>query len=249
MTAFFLAVDTSGETGSVALAQQSGPETMRPLGERPLPGRAHSVMLLPAIAGLLQEHSLTLASVDAFAVVRGPGSFTGLRVGLSAVKGLAEVTGKPVLALSRLAVLASMRPEVPLVHAVFNAGRGEFYHGVYRDAGRECVRESVETADALRAALLTARPSAKTPESGTPWLLAGPTAANALTTLLRDQVPLLGGILALRPTAQDAFPLALWCWREKRFADVATLDANYLRRSDAELFSLPHLAAAHPQAR
>ena len=89
-------------------------------------------------------------------MVAGPGSFTGLRVGLSAVKAMAEVTGKPILTLSRLAILASMAARLPssergvgAVHVVLDAGRGEFYLGVYRDAGKTRVAESFETLAAL----------------------------------------------------------------------------------------------------
>lgn len=225
----WMAVDTSAETGSVALAHGESSGQIKMLGSVDLPARTFSVRLIPAISELLQSNHIALAELDGFAVVRGPGSFTGLRVGLSAVKGLAEATGKPVIALSRLAVMASMQPQAPLVHGVLDAGRGEFYSGVYRDAGWECVRESLETADSLRAALQ------HSVQCGGCIVAEGSVA---------DAHEGWGQIARVHSTAADVFPLLRRCWQQQGFADVATLDANYLRRSDAELFARPQTPAA-----
>jgi len=228
-----LAIDTAGSTGSVVLAQTDSGGSLTAVGAVDLPGRTFSARLMPAIAELLQQQQLTLSAVDGFVAVRGPGSFTGLRVGLSAVKGLAEATGKPVIALSRLAVMASMLPAASVVHAVLDAGRGEFYYGVYRDAGWDCVHESLETAETLHAALTAVEPDA---------LLA---VESALATVLQD----IGSMTVVDPTAAATLPLALRCWQQKQFADIAQLDANYLRRSDAELFAKPKLKILPTQAR
>ena len=230
----WLAVDTAGETGSVALAQGESDGQIKVLGSLDLPRRTFSVRLIPAISDLLQQNRIALADIDGFAVVRGPGSFTGLRVGLSAVKAMAEATGKPVIALSRLAVMASLQSQAPLVHCVLDAGRGEYYSGVYRDAGWECVRESLETATTLRAALQSSSNAG---------------GCIAVENSVADALAEWGTITRIQTTAADVFPLVWRCWQQQCFADVVTLDANYLRSSDAELFARPQAPAASASSR
>jgi tRNA threonylcarbamoyladenosine biosynthesis protein TsaB len=228
-----LVVDTAGPTGGVLLAQgnerrdggSSVESEMEILGVTDLHPRLFSGELIPAIAELLRTNERRLADVDAFAVVSGPGSFTGLRVGLSAVKAMAEATGKPMLTLSRLAIMASMTVQPANedagaeVHVVLDAGRGELYHGIYRDAGKTCVSESFETVDAL---------TARIQERPGQVVISESTVKSALPTIadsrLRELPP---------PTVRDALPLAVEEWRNGRFHDPATVDANYLRRSDA----------------
>lgn len=219
---WLLAIDTAGTTGSAALAETDAEGVLKVLGEISLPGRTYSARLIPATDTLLRKAKITLAALDALVVVCGPGSFTGLRVGLSAIKGLAEVTQKPVIALSRFAVMAAMRSKQEVVHAILDAGRGEFYYGVYRDAGTTCVQESLETMDTLRIALQNT--------------------VGARIVAEKSIAPLFlsfGAIAAECPHAADAFPLALYFLQQKQFVDVVQLDANYLRRSDAELFARP----------
>lgn len=232
-----LAVDTAGSTGGVLLARQGAESpdrlaeqrSIQILGARDLPPRAFSAQLIPAIAELLQSSQLLLADLDALVVVSGPGSFTGLRVGLSAVKAMAEATGKAIIALSRLAVLASMAatlssPESAdaLVHAVLDAGRGEFYHGIYRDSGKICVAESLQTLDGLTAAIHNPSDIVLVSEPAVHRALA---AINGIDGMDVRELP--------PPAVQDALPLAAAAWQAGDFRNPATLDANYLRRSDA----------------
>ena len=84
-----LATDTSGEHGSIALVRCAA-NTSSTLQVVPLEGGTFSAQLVPQIAELLAKHGLSKADLDAFAVATGPGSFTGLRVGLAAIKALAE---------------------------------------------------------------------------------------------------------------------------------------------------------------
>src|ERR1035441_10071585 len=91
----FLAVDTSGRNGSVALAR-GGRSVLDVLDVVRLDGGAFSAQLVPQIAFLLEKHKYTKSDLGAFVVASGPGSFTGLRVGLAAIKALGEALQKPI---------------------------------------------------------------------------------------------------------------------------------------------------------
>jgi tRNA threonylcarbamoyladenosine biosynthesis protein TsaB len=245
-----LVVDTAGPTGGVLLAHidlsddRSGftDQAIEILGVKDLHPRAFSTELIPAIAELLQANQRRLADVDAFGVVSGPGSFTGLRVGLSTVKAMAEATGKPILTLSRLALVASTAARLPVsgpanapVHVVLDAGRGEFYHGVYRDAGKTRVAESFETLDVLAEGI-----------RNQPGLVV--VSEPAVSDLLRS---IAGSKLReiSAPTVRDSLPLALAAWQSGIFEDPACIDANYLRRSDAVVVSKLSGATQRAQSR
>src|SRR5579872_1699447 len=102
-----LAVDTSGKHGSIALARCGPDEACDVIEVAPLLGGTFSAELVPEIAALLGRHRFGKSDIGGFAVVSGPGSFTGLRIGLAVVKALAEVLVKPIAAVSLLEVLAS----------------------------------------------------------------------------------------------------------------------------------------------
>lgn len=121
-------LDTSTGVYSMALADGS-----RILAEESgVAGPSSAARLAPTIVGMFDAAGLTPADLDGFAVTVGPGAFTGLRVGISLVKGLAYATGKPVAPLSSLALLAmnashSALPVCPL----FDARKGEVYGALY----------------------------------------------------------------------------------------------------------------------
>jgi tRNA threonylcarbamoyladenosine biosynthesis protein TsaB len=127
-----LAVDTSSPRGSLAVA---GPEGV--LAEaRLVTADGHSRWLLPAVAALLQGLGLEAGGLDLFAVTTGPGSFTGLRVGLGSVQGLALASGRPCVGVPTLDVLAaSAAGSSGTIVALIDAFRGEVYSGVYDAAG------------------------------------------------------------------------------------------------------------------
>ena len=128
-----LAVDTSSPRGSLAVA---GPEGV--LAEaRVVTAEGHSRWLLPAVSALLQGLGLDAGGLDAFAVTTGPGSFTGVRVGLGSVQGLALASGRHCVGLSTLDVLAaSAAGSSGTIVALVDAFRGEVYSGAYDAAGR-----------------------------------------------------------------------------------------------------------------
>jgi|SRR5450755_538381 tRNA threonylcarbamoyladenosine biosynthesis protein TsaB len=126
-----LAADTSGKHGTIALTR-CGPDGGCDLIEVvPLEGGTFSAQLVPQIAALLSKHGFSKTDIGAFAVVSGPGSFTGVRVGLAAIKALAEVLEKPIAAVSLLEAVAVSGGAPGRVTAVLDAGRGEVYAGEY----------------------------------------------------------------------------------------------------------------------
>ena len=127
-----LAVDTTTTFESVAVVREG---TL--LGEVRLPATGtHSRRVMPAVDFLLAEVGLSALQLDGFAVTAGPGSFTGLRVGLSTVQGLALATGRPCYAACTLDVLACrIEGAAPQRVALMDAFRGEVYAARY-DARR-----------------------------------------------------------------------------------------------------------------
>src|SRR5881394_458830 len=96
-----LAVDTSGRDGSLALVRVNG-DTAEVIQEVTLAGGSFSAQLVPQTAALFEKHRYSKADLAGFAVASGPGSFTGLRVGLAAIKAMAEILRKPIAAVSLL---------------------------------------------------------------------------------------------------------------------------------------------------
>ncbi|MDX9709637.1 MAG: tRNA (adenosine(37)-N6)-threonylcarbamoyltransferase complex dimerization subunit type 1 TsaB [Trichloromonas sp.] len=132
MSERLLLVDTATPAGSVAVCQGE-----KLLGEIVLSGPAnHTDHLLGTIDELLRGAGLALDDMDGFAVVLGPGSFTGLRVGVATVKGLALAAGKPVVGVSSLAALAWRLPFAALpVCPLLDARKGEVYAALYQWTG------------------------------------------------------------------------------------------------------------------
>jgi tRNA threonylcarbamoyladenosine biosynthesis protein TsaB len=122
-----LAVDTTTARGSVALTfgnDRAGSVCVSSAA-------GHSRWILEAISMLLRSFGGSLQDLDALAVTVGPGSFTGLRVGMATVQGLALGAGRPVVGLSSLDVLASLAPESAPVVALVDAWREEVYAAAY----------------------------------------------------------------------------------------------------------------------
>lgn len=212
-----LMIQTAGAEGSVALGDADAAETI--VATEMLPGRTSSERLVPAVRRLMAASGWKLSELAAVVVVHGPGSFTGVRVGVSAAKGLSEAGSVPLIAVSRLALLAGSVGDVgQTVHAVLDAGRGEFYYGEY--VGRSCVREVLLSAQDVIVA-----------------------ASDALVvvceTRVAESLAELRPRLVEEPSAGDALPFAVARVASGEFDDAATLDANYLRRTDAEIFAKP----------
>jgi tRNA threonylcarbamoyladenosine biosynthesis protein TsaB len=126
-----LSLDSSDRNGSIALARCGPGELCDVLGMVQLAGGTFSAQLVPQIRALLTQYGFSKERIDGFAVVSGPGSFTGLRIGLAAVKALAEVLEKPIAAVSLLHAVAQAGNAGGRVMAALDAGRTEVYAGEY----------------------------------------------------------------------------------------------------------------------
>jgi len=215
-----LSIDTTSEFGSIALVQ-GGEVVWESLMHAP---EGFGQMLFGRIAAALESAGWPLGWIDCLAAASGPGSFTGVRVGLAAVKGLAEALGKPAVAVSNLEAVA-WHGTAAMRAAVIDARRGQIYGAVY-DAGLNVVSPEVVAAfpEWLRALpagdvqLLSTDPgSFRAALAGTRFEQAG------IGTAPRALAGAIGHIAGARLEAG-------------RGADPASLDANYVRRSDAELF-------------
>jgi tRNA threonylcarbamoyladenosine biosynthesis protein TsaB len=149
-----LALDTTTRAGSVALVDENGIVEERP-GD---PSRTHAQRLPAEVLAVLETHGVTLSAIDVFAVAAGPGSFTGLRIGLATIQGLAFVTGRPIVGISALEALAQVASrEVAagaLVAAWMDAQRREVFSALYQvtsaglfDPGRLIELESAGVGD------------------------------------------------------------------------------------------------------
>ena len=150
-----LAIDTSTETASIALAQDG--EVLTELTWRC--GQNHSVELLPRLTHLLNQIGANLQAVSCIIVARGPGSFNGLRVGISTAKGLAFSLGIPIVGIGTLEVEAYPHAETGLpICPIFNAGRGEIATAMYqkkRNKWCQLAAEHITTIDILCSQITT----------------------------------------------------------------------------------------------
>jgi len=216
MTGLLLGIDTCGPTGSVALCRFAG-GSVEILEQIELEGRSYSATLVTAVSHLLSHAAAKVSDLSAIVAVNGPGSFTGVRVGLSAVKGLAEAAQIPVVAVSRLEVLGW---KAGVGSAALDAHRHEVFLRLGEAGGT--ARELLAGADELAALRPTERKIALCDEE------AG--------VLLSSAWPAVTLLLTGPPTAADALKLCTKRVDQADFVDLALVDANYLRRSDAEIF-------------
>jgi tRNA threonylcarbamoyladenosine biosynthesis protein TsaB len=238
-----LAVDTCLQPGSIALLQEGGePEVVA------LPPGWRSVALHEEIERLLARHNLTIADIDLYAVTAGPGAFTGVRLGLTAVKGLAEVYNKPIVPVSTLEALAAngsdewrvtsdehdrTTPEPLVIAPVLDARRGQVFGAVYAGEGNE-MRPVIPDTICFLGSFLEQIQSAGL--------------ARAIRFCVTEEALLLPAIeehgwdesrvVCVSPDlAGTVAHMAVARFRQgKGVLNPVAADANYIRASDAELF-------------
>ena len=219
-----LAIETSGKHGSIALAragERSGDHKDVELIETAaLAGGTFSAQLVPQIAALLSAHGFTKNDIGAFAIASGPGSFTGLRIGLAAVKALAEVLRKPIAPVSLLEACIFSSGAKGKVIAALDAGRTDVYVGEYEVLGQagQALRERI----LRRSEFISEADGGKvvTPDS------------------VVAEVAVAAGLPVSTISPISAADIARLGWRKILSGDTVSpeqLEANYIRRTDAEM--------------
>ena len=226
-----LAIDTCDSRGSVALLKDEVPLGLVTHESN----EDYSSWLLPAVNSILEQAGLRHPEVSGYAVAAGPGSFTGVRVGLTTVKAWAEVYGKPVAAVSRLEAIAAQAASPAKVVAAFvDAQRGQIFGGVYRkeEDGLNRIDEEMVIAPGrfVAAAAELAGGEKISWVSPDPELLTSEAAWKEWGTRgerVEQVSPTLAAFIGRIGARQI---------REGKTTDALGLDANYVRRSDAEIF-------------
>jgi tRNA threonylcarbamoyladenosine biosynthesis protein TsaB len=219
-----LAIDTSGKQGSIALARAGEPTAdggdFEVIEIAPLVGGTFSAQLIPQISELLSSNGFTKNGIGALAVGTGPGSFTGLRIGLAAVKALAEVLVKPIAAVSLLEACVVAIAAQGKVMSVLDAGRSDVYVGEY---------EIPAGAGSVPRERMLGRSEFLAQAKG--WTVVTPDSVLA-------EVARAAGLTVSILAPISAADVARLGWNKIQRGETVTpeqLEANYIRRTDAEM--------------
>lgn len=242
-----LAIDTSGKNGSITLARVEAESAdigsveagsarigstevrssmVESIESVPIAGGTFSAQLIPQISALLTKNRASKSDLAGFVVISGPGSFTGLRVGLAAIKGLAEVLQKPIAAVSLLEVIASSAIDGRVL-AALDAGRNEVYVGEYE------IKDGQARTTHVQSERMVSREELVREAEGRTVVTPDAVLAEFLQT---------AGVRCERIPYPSGAVIAEIGWRRIQRGEVVRpeeLDANYIRRSDAEIFSQP----------
>jgi tRNA threonylcarbamoyladenosine biosynthesis protein TsaB len=222
-----LAIDTSGQSGGITLAEADA-GSFHAIESAAIAGGTFSAQLIPTLAALLKNHGYGVKDLGGFAAASGPGSFTGLRVGLSAIKGLAETLRKPIATVSVLEALASLADRDGKIAAAMDAGRKEVFLGLYERSAENSYhamliqREELLTQQDFLATLGTERPAV---------IITSDAALAELASASHSAV-----VVVTPPGSEAIARIGAGKLLAGDTVSVEALDANYLRRSDAEIF-------------
>jgi tRNA threonylcarbamoyladenosine biosynthesis protein TsaB len=226
-----LAIDTSGQSGGITLAEANA-GLFRVIESAAIAGGTFSAQLIPTLATLLKKHGYGVKDLGGFAAASGPGSFTGLRVGLSAIKGLAETLHQPIATVSVLEALASLADRDGKIASAIDAGRKEVFLGVYQKDGNALAENSHHSLVRQREELLTQQDFLATLATERPAAII--TADAALAELAASSHSDVAVVTS--PGSDVIARIGAGKLLNRETVLVETLDANYLRRSDAEIF-------------
>jgi tRNA threonylcarbamoyladenosine biosynthesis protein TsaB len=251
-----LAIDTSGQSGGITLAE-ADTGSFRVIESATIAGGTFSAQLIPTLAALLKKHGYGVKDIGGFAAASGPGSFTGLRVGLSAIKGLAETLHKPIATVSVLQAVAAgmawagsdLSVGYPTCRVAMDASRNEVFFGdylcvhpftryepappVFPRMMSESLITLSELADRIRE--WDASANLTTPDGTVIEALKKLLDSHLLSRAFGDRFS--AGLFPLsRPTSEDIARIGARKLLAGETVSVEALDANYLRRSDAEIF-------------
>jgi tRNA threonylcarbamoyladenosine biosynthesis protein TsaB len=218
-----LAIETSGQSGGITLAEANA-GSFHVVETAAIAGGTFSAQLIPTLAALLTKNGYGVKDLGGLAAASGPGSFTGLRVGLSAIKGLAETLHKPIATVSVLEALASLADRDGKIAAAMDAGRKEVFLGLYQKSAGELSRQREEllTQQDFLATLSTGRPAV---------IITGDSALAELAAASHSAV-----VVVTSPGSEVVARIGARKLLAGETVSVEALDANYLRRSDAEIF-------------
>ena len=226
-----LAIDTSEARGSVAILRDGIP--VATIIHRDLSD--YSGWLLPAVDKVLSEAGLGLPNIELIAVSTGPGSFTGLRVGLTTVKAWAEVYHKPIVGVSRLEAMTLLPDNSPrMVATAYDAQRGQIFGALFRISGSTRDRMVEETV--ISPAGFVELVQSKADRRAVTWITLDPQLIEPLE-LFKTRISQNDSLIVCNPELASAIGgLGEEYAMQGHFSDPMTLDANYVRRSDAEIF-------------
>ncbi|MFA5074089.1 MAG: tRNA (adenosine(37)-N6)-threonylcarbamoyltransferase complex dimerization subunit type 1 TsaB [Nitrospirota bacterium] len=220
-----LGIETSTKTGSVALVSEKGAIAHYSLNIE----ITHSERLMSTVDRVLHDTGVNLSGVDGFAVAVGPGSFTGLRIGVSTIKGLAFATGKPVAGVSTLKALAYSLPfaEFP-VCSLLDARKNQVYAALYQFDGQEpkpLMQETVITLSELE----------KKISGKTIFLGEAVDVYRSDITDLWGEKALFAPAFCNLPSAAIVAEIGLALIKKGTTADPDSLVPVYIRRAEAEV--------------
>jgi len=228
----FIVVDAADARGSVAVFSDAELLFL----ESHSSDEDYSSWLLPAVKRALSSCSLSLSQLDGYAVCAGPGSFTGLRVGLTTVKAWAEIHAKPIAAVSRLEALAVGGQAIheQLVATFMDARRHQVFAALYARSADGLALAGQEAVTPLQD--FVARVEGESKGKAVRWATPDAELLEALPTW-----QVLGAKGHVVEYAATPFALRLGQLAYRKFqtgetTDALFLDANYVRRSDAEVF-------------
>ena len=220
-----LALDTATKVGSVAIMEDDNV-----LAESTLNADiTHSETLLPSINDMLKETALSMTDMDLFALTLGPGSFTGIRIGVSTIKGFAFALNRPVVGVSTLEALAYNFSSSPLkITPILDARRGEVYTATFRWEGDRMLRLSEDRA--VPPEKMLEEIDEETLFAGDGLEKYGDMIKSRLGTLANEATKPQGLI-----RASSIATLGLERYEKGETLDIATLTPLYLRKSEAEI--------------
>ena len=227
----FIVVDTADARGSVAIFN----DRQELYAGEHRSDEDYSVWLLPAVRRALSATSLSLEQLDGYAVCAGPGSFTGLRIGLTTVKAWAEVFAKPIVAVSRLEAMTQVDPPMQenFVASFINAHRDQVFAGLYQRVAAGFTLHGEVAVETLPDFIARVRKVSAdqhvrwlTPDAGLLQTFPEWQSLSACGHTLQTVKPPFASILG---------QLGFQKFKQGLVTDAAALDANYIRRSDAEV--------------
>ena len=225
-----LAIDTSSIYASCALLAEGDIRSEAAVNN----GLVHSRSLMPMIERCLQNADTDIGQIDVFACVAGPGSFTGIRIGVCAVKGLAQALKKPCAAVNTLDCLRQNFPFASTVCPIMDARRGQVYCAIYEEKSILLNSSAMAIEDLL--ALLKGK--------NTVFLGDGVKVyKDTIFAALKERALFAPPHLNYTRASSAAF-LAMQAAEENKLVSAAVLDAIYLRKPQAER----EYAAKHSQA-